>query len=142
MIVECLDCGADLEDVTGDTCSCGQEIEPELLPLLALRRIERAIATRAAPERRRHVAAGILSHRATARRLGIGRDTLARLIEAGEIATVPKGERRGFRAADVEALIERGWKLGSPEKPAPKRTRRRPVKTDAAPVQRIRDLPY
>lgn len=65
-------------------------------------------------------------------------DTLARLVQARIIARVPRGERSAFRAADVEALIERGYTL--PE--GRKTTRRRPTKSNAAPVRRIADLPY
>lgn len=88
--------------------------------------------------RRRNPSRGWLSARAAARRLGIGRDTLARLVQARIIARVPRGERSAFRAADVEALIERGYTLPQGRKTM----RRRPMKINAAPMRRIADLPY
>jgi hypothetical protein len=97
----------------------------------------RAADTTAPSARRRNMIAGILSGRAAARRLGIGRDTLARLVALEVITPVPKGSRQGFRAADVEALIERGYKLpdASPRGVPAKRSRRRGVRSDDAAIQ-------
>lgn len=109
-------------------CPCPLDMNEAILS-----KLDRLTTTRA-PRERRPTAAGILSARTAARRLGIGRDTLARLVEAGKLATVPKGTRRGFRAVDVEKLVEVGYMIGpdATAKPAPKRTRRRSVKTDAS----------
>jgi hypothetical protein len=130
-----------------DECEhCGAELDDHAIDALTIARAARAGAEAAiagsrtvsgSRERGRNPVAGILSARAAARRLGIGRDTLARLEQAREITSVPKGLRRGFRAADVEALIERGYKLpGALPRPAlAKRKRRRRSETDDAAVQ-------
>lgn len=127
--VRCADCDAPPPD------------SARVLAALALAQAARE----AAPTRRRQpVAAGHLSQRAAARRLGIGRDTLARLVQAHVIAPVQKGARDAFRAADVERLIEHGYSLPDAPRPAApaKRKRRRPEGNGAAPVKRISDLPY
>jgi excisionase family DNA binding protein len=119
----------------------GAEIGPaDILArlIVVLERTERRLTITNEPMRRRNPSTGWLSARAAARRLGIGRDTLARLVQARIIPRVPRGERSAFRAADVEALIERGYTLPSGRKAM----RRRPIETNAAPVQRIADLPY
>lgn len=89
---------------------------------------------RASP--RRPSAAGLLSARATAARLGIGRDTLGRLVDAEVIRPVPKGARLGFRAVDVERLVETGYRLpdAPPPPPPAKRKRRQPNGPDAAAI--------
>ncbi len=91
-----------------------------------------------APKRRGNPAAGILSARTAARRLGIGRDTLARLVEAATLASVPKGSRQGFRAADVEELIQRGFSLPDAPprraRPTKRKRRRAPESADAASI--------
>jgi len=128
---------------------CPALVDARLAPMVEIARASRQLAAAprvAAPVARRRtaVAAGILSARTTARRLGIGRDTLARLVAAGLIAPVPKGSRQGYRARDVEALIERGYSL--PEaapRPEPKRSRHRTPKSNGtAQVHRIADLNY
>ena len=106
--------------------------------IAVLERTERRLTVANEPIRRRNPSTGWLSARSAARRLGIGRDTLARLVQARIIARVPRGEGSAFRAADVEALIERGYTLPKGRKAM----RRRPMKSDPAPVQRIADLPY
>ena len=116
------------------TCSgCGASLSATVRSALLLAQIRDRLAALGGDP-----SAGILSGRAAARRLGIGRDTLARLAEAGVIASVPKGARHGFRAADVEALIEKGYTLpDAPTRPAPptKRKRRRaPESADAAEI--------
>jgi len=106
--------------------------------IAVLERTVRRLTLANEPIRRRNPSTGWLSARAAARRLGIGRDTLARLVQARIIARVPRGEGSAFRAADVEALIQRGYTLPKGRKTM----RRRSMKSNAAPVQRIADLPY
>jgi len=83
-------------------------------------------APTAAPKRRRNSGAALLSKRAAARRIGIARATLAQLEDAQLIVSVPKGHRRGYRAVDVEWLVEHGFTLPEPPpKPAPPKRKRR-----------------
>jgi excisionase family DNA binding protein len=149
----CVACGTPLstDALDNDGCTvegCNAELsDDDRAQLEMARAVENAIsamrsATPAEREHRRNTAAGLLSARTAARRLGIGRDTLARLVQVGEIKPVPKGARSGFRAVDVEALIERGYTLPDRDRPTPKKTRRRSKENGAAPVQRISDLPY
>jgi hypothetical protein len=93
--------------------ACGEAMRPVASP-----------AEPASPPPRRR-AAGILSARAAARQIGIGRDTLAWLAESGQIVTVPKGSRPGYRAVDVERIVERGYTLPATLRPAPQARRRR-----------------
>ena len=93
-----------------------------------------APAPTATPKRRRNSGAALLSKRAAARRIGIARATLAQLEDAQLIVSVPKGRRRGYRAADVERLVEQGFTLpeAPPKPPPPKRKRRRSSNGTAA----------
>ncbi len=146
-MVRCMWCDQPLAvDAIDDCPACGVELDEFAIEELRIARAVAAAMPRTAPvprERRPAIAAGILSGRASARRLGIGRDTFARIVHAGLLHPVPKGPRPGFRAADVEALIERGWTLPGDERAMQKTTRRRRSnENDAAPVKRIADLPY
>ena len=50
---------------------------------------------------------GLLSTRAAAAWLGVGRTTLYRLIGLGELSTVKIGDRRLVATADLEAYVAR-----------------------------------
>ncbi len=139
MNVECRWCGSDR--TFGEACAaCPCPLDVNEMIVARLDRLASAQPAAPAPERRekrRNSIAGILSGRAAARRLGIGRDTLARLEEVAVITSVPKGDRRGYRAVDVERLISTGYTLpGQAPRPAPvKRKRRRaPESADAASI--------
>jgi hypothetical protein len=121
-------------------CSgCGTPLSAGMRTMLLLEKLARQGGPVARPAettapKRRNTTAGILSARATAARLGVNRSTLSRLVQAEILVSVPKGGRRGYRTADVEALIERGFSLDSPAPvPPPKtRTRRRSRKNGTA----------
>jgi hypothetical protein len=136
-------------DPDSECASCGDRPSEAVRTRLLLERLvhSQRVAPWEAPVpvvRRRNTAAGILSARTAAQRLGIGRDTLARLVEVGQIASVPKGKRPGYRSADVEALVNRGFTLpDDAARPAPKAKRRRAPKSNGAgPAQRIADLDF
>jgi hypothetical protein len=95
-----------------------------------------------APARRARVA-GLVSARDAARRLGIGRSsTLPRLVAARLLVPVPRGQGQGFRAADVERLIEHGYKLPAESGRSRKARAPRPTKVSPLTAKRISDLPY
>ena len=94
------------------------------------------------PARRASVA-GLLSAREVARRLGVGRSsTLPRLVAAGLLFPVPRGAGRGFRAVDVERLIENGYRLPAKDRKSARVRVPRPTKSNPPTVKRILDLPY
>jgi hypothetical protein len=68
---------------------------------------------------------------------------LPRLVAAGLLVPVPRGTRcHGFRAADVERLVERGYQLSDAGTKLPRSKRRLPAKGNAELPKRISDLPY
>jgi excisionase family DNA binding protein len=101
-----------------------------------LREVRALVPSAAAPAqpapRRRATAAGLLSARLAATLLGVNRSTLARLVAQGAIPTVPKGKRRGYRAADVDALVSSGFTLDGPAPSPPRKTKRRPSRRKSA----------
>ena len=99
--------------------------------------IERSPVRTRAPARRTSPP-GLVSARASAARLGIGRDTLGQLVKAKVIERVPRGKGWAFRAADIERLIEHGFTLHAPARP----TRRQMPKGSSGSVQRIADLDF
>lgn len=138
----------EVSDPDAECATCGDRPSEVTRLRLVMEHLARARAdarsgTQATPNpvgvpRRTNPAAGLLSWRVAARRLGISRDTLARLVEADAIASVPKGTRRAFRAVDVEHLIETGYRLPNtppaPRPAPPKRNRHRFNPTDAAAI--------
>ena len=81
---------------------------------------------------------GLVSARASAARLGIGRDTLGQLIKAKVIERVPRGKGWAFRSADIERLIERGFTLRDSARPK----RGQIPRIGSGSVQRIADLDF
>ena len=129
---------AEADDPDVECWRCGNR-PPEITRLRLT--IARAAAQSVAPREalavapRRRKGAGILSKRATAEALGVGQDTLAKLVEDGQLAPVPKGTRQGFRSGDVEALVAKGFKLPSAAaRPAPRKRQRKPPEKDAASI--------
>lgn len=99
-------------------CSECREYPPEPVRLRVAMQRARATpggvaADSAATNRRRRTAAILVSARTAAARLGIGRDKLAMLVDAGVIERVPKGNRGqwAYRAEDVERLGREGFSL-------------------------------
>jgi excisionase family DNA binding protein len=129
------------------TCvECG-EFAPDAVRLrLALGRRDLRLPSRQdLPGSRRASVAGLLSARATAKRLGVGRDTLTRLVADGVIERVPKGSKLCFRASDVEQLVQDGFTVRSAPKPTRRSGSPRRAKRAAQPTalpERISDLPY
>jgi excisionase family DNA binding protein len=99
-------------------------------------------------DRRRNGDARALTIRSAARKLGIARPTLQRLIDDERIrvvpwigrtaGTVPVGGRVRIPASEVERIAEQGI----PTLPEPSRKAKGAQPKPRAPGKRIRDLPY
>ncbi len=110
-------------------------------------RVKKPRGEQAARRRRMNDDTRALTIRAAARRLGVARPTLQRLIDAQRIrvvpwvgrtaGTVPAGGRVRIPASEVERIAEEGIPT-LPEPPRAKAAQPKP----RVPGKRIRDLPY